>query len=270
MNEQNISQNQQAQPGDVEQRLRVYYGPPLPEQPLPPAAWHAVRHRLGVQAGTRCRRGFRLRLPRKRSRAFVPTAMQDAFARIASEAGVPATQVMLRYRLTPRVHEPVVRGSWLGKRTVRLTLPLAVVTTIGQDELDVLLATGLARSNGVRQANYTLGRLLLAGVVLLASLTLFVCWMHHVLLAGIPPGLALCAVVAWCWQRQARYLAFHADTLMVRWLGRRVACRGLHDLAGHSRVPRRRRWGEPSLAERIERVCGTGVEARENQLTLVG
>ena len=270
MNEQNISQNQQAQPGDVEQRLRVYYGPPLPEQPLPPAAWHTVRHRLGAQTGTRCRRGLRLRLPRKRSGAFVPTAMQDAFARIASEAGVPATQVMLRYRLTPRVHEPAVRGSWLGKRTVRLTLSVVAVTTIGQDQLDVLLAAGLARSIGVRQANYTLGRLLLACVVLLACLTLFVCWMHHIFLAGIPPALALCALVAWCWQWQARSLAFYADTLIVRWLGRGTTCRGLHELAEHSRAPRRRKWGEPSLAERIERVCGAGVEARENQLTLVG
>jgi hypothetical protein len=196
--------------------------------------------------------------------------MQDTFARIASEAGVPATQVVLRFRLTPRVHEPVVRGSWLGRRTVRLTLPLAAVATIGQDELDVLLATGLARSTGVRQANYTLGRLLLVGVVLLACLTLLVCWMHHILLAGMPPALALCVVAAWRWRWQARSLAFHADTLIVRWLGRGTACRGLHDLAGHSRAPRRRRWGEPSLAERIERVCGAGVEAREHQLTLVG
>lgn len=267
MHEQNIGHNQQGEPGDLEQRLCAYYGPPLPEQPLPPTAWHAVRHRLGGQAGVRCRRGLRWRLPRKRARACVPTAMQDAFVRIALEAGIPATQVVLRYRLALRVHGPVVRGSWLGKRTVRLTLPQA---TIGQGELDVLLATGLARSINARQANYTLGRLLLASVVLLACLALFVCWLYHVLIAGIPPALALCAVVAWCWQRQARSLAFHADTLMVRWLGRGPACRGLHALAGHSRAPRRRRWGEPSLAERIERVCGTGVEASEDQLTLVG
>jgi hypothetical protein len=177
---------------------------------------------------------------------------------------------MLRYSLKPLAQESVVRGSWLGKRTVLLTLPLAAVTTIGQDEFDVLLATGLARSIGVRQANYTRGRLLLDCVVLLACLTLFVCWIHHVLLAGIPLALALCAVVGWCWQWQACSLAFYADTLMVRWLGRGATCRGLHELAGHSRAPRRRKWGEPSLAERIERVCGTGVEARENQLTLVG
>jgi hypothetical protein len=196
--------------------------------------------------------------------------MHDAFVRIASEAGLSAPKVVLSYRMKPRVNSPVVRGSWLGKRTVRLTLPLAAVSTIEQDELDVLLATGLARSIGVRQANYTLGRLLLAGMLLLACLTLFVCWKHQVLLAGIPPALALCAVDGWCWQRQARALAFHADTLMVAWLGRQAACRGLHDLADHSRAPRRTKWGEPSLAERIERVCGAGEEARENQLTLVG
>ncbi len=43
-----------------------------------------------------------------------------------------------------------------------------------------------------------------------------------------------------------------------------------HSLTERSRTPRRRRWGEPSLMERIERVCGTGVETRENRLTLVG
>ena len=72
------------------------------------------------------------------------------------------------------------------------------------------------------------------------------------------------------WQRQARSLAFRADTLMVRWLGRGPACSGLHALAERSQAPRRRRWGEPSLVERIERVCRAGVETRENRLTLVG
>ena len=43
-----------------------------------------------------------------------------------------------------------------------------------------------------------------------------------------------------------------------------------HSLAERIRAPRRRQWGEPSLAERIERVCGTGVETKENRLTLVG
>ena len=268
MNEHHVSQSEQSESRDVEQRLSAYYGPKLPERTLPPASWQYMRHRLGGQAGTRGR--SRLRLPRKRSRAYVPTSLHEAFARVASEAGVLSTPEMLRCRLTPHVHEPVVRGSWLGRRTIRLTLPLDMVMTMGQDELDVLLATGLARSVSARHLKYTLGRLLLAGGVLLASLTLLVCWMHHVLLAGIPLALALGAVAAWCWQRQARSLAFHADTLIVRWLGRETACHGLHELAGRSRAPRRRRWGEPSLAERIERVCGTPVEARDKWLTLVG
>src|SRR5215471_16283106 len=106
MHEQQSSQNQQPESWDLEQRLRAYYGPPLPEQPLAPTAWYGVRHRLGVQAGSRCRSKLRLRLPRRRSRVFVPTVMQDAFARIASEAGVPATKLVLRYRMKPRAHSP--------------------------------------------------------------------------------------------------------------------------------------------------------------------
>jgi hypothetical protein len=175
-----------------------------------------------------------------------------------------------RRRLTPHIHEPAIRGSWLGRRTIRLTLPLDALLTMGQHELDVLLATGLAPSISTRTSTYTPGRLLLAGLVLLACLTLIVCWMHHVLPVGIPLALALWAVVVWCWQRQARSLAFHADTLMVRWLGRSHACSGLHTLAERRPASRRGHWGEPSLAERIERVCGTPVEARENRLTLVG
>ncbi len=267
MNEHHVSQSEQSEPEGVEQRLMAYYGPKLPERTLPPASWQYVRHRLEAQAGTRCR--SRLRLPRKRSRAYVPTSLHEAFARIASEASVLSTPEMLRCRLTPHVHKPAVRGSWLGRRTIWLTLPLDAVLTMGQDELDVLLATGLARSISARTSTYTPGRLLLAGLVLLACLTLIVCWMHHVLPVGIPLALALCAVVVWCWQRQARSLAFHADSLMMRWLGRSHACSGLHALAERRPASRRGHWGEPSLAERIERVCGTPVEARENRLTLV-
>ena len=271
MNEHHSSQKKQAEPGDVEQRLSAYYGSPLPEQPLSPAAWHAMRQRLGVQASARCRRGFRLRLPRKRSRAFVPTAIQEAFARIASEAGIPSTQVGLRYRLAPRSHAPVlVRGSWLGKRSVRLTLPLDAAASMEGDELDVLLATGLARYIYARKLTARLARFLLIGIGLLAVVALIVCWIHRLPLVGAPLALALWTVAAWSWQRQARSLAFRADTLMVRWLGRGPACSGLHALAQRSRALRRRRWGEPSLDERIERVCRTGVEARENRLTLVG
>src|SRR5260370_10150820 len=93
--------------------------------------------------------------------------------------------------------------------------------------------------------------------------------MHHVLPVGIPLALALWAVFVWCWQRQAGSLAFHADTLMVRWLGRSHACSGLHALEERRAASRRGHWGEPSVAELIERVCGKPEQDRENPITPV-
>ena len=269
MKEQNFGKSEQ-QPFDLEQRLRAYYGPQLREQPLAQASWQRLRSQLGSQEGTRRRRRLHWRLARRRSRAYVPTSIQQAFARIVYEARVPATQLLLRCSVGPRTHEPAARGSWLGKRKVRLRLPLNALMTMGQAELDVLLAAGLARSISARKPTYTLGRLLLVGVLLIACLTLILLWMHHIPLTGLPVALLLIASVAWLWHIQARSLAFHADTLIVLWLGRSHACSGLHALADRSRTPRRGRWGEPSLAERIKRVCGARVETRSKQLTLVG
>lgn len=270
MNEQNFGKSEQQEPFDLEKRLIAYYGPQLPEQPLLPSSWQHLRHRLGVQEDIGRRRRFRGRLPRKRSRAFVPTSIQDAFARVAYEARVPYRPSMLRCSLKPQGHEPAVRGSWLGRRKIRLLVPLNAVTTMGKAELDVLLATGLARSICVRKPVYTLGRLLLAGIVLIACVALTLFWMHHMPLVGFPLALALCASVVWFLHLQARSLAFRADALIIQWLGRAYVCSGLHALADRSRQPWRRRWGEPSLAERIKRVCGTRVEAMRKELTLVG
>jgi hypothetical protein len=270
MKEQNFGKSKQQEALDLEERLTAYYGPQLREQPLSQTSWQNLRLRLGSQEDAGRRDRFIWCLPRKRSRAYVPTSIQDTFARIAYEARVPSRPSMLRCSLKPHVREPAVRGSWVGRRKIRLILPLNAVAAMEQAELDVLLATGLARSIGARKPIYTLGRLLLSGVVLIASIALILSWMHHVALVGFPLAIALCAMVVWLLQMQARSIAFHADTLMVLWLGRGHVCSGLHTLADHSRTPRRRRWGEPSLMERIERVCGTRVETRDNQLTLVG
>jgi hypothetical protein len=270
MKEQNFNKNEQPGPFDLEQRLKAYYGPQLREQPLSQASWQHLRLRLGVQEGTRQRRHFHWRLPRRRSRAYVPTSIREAFARITYEARIPSPLSMLRCSLGPHIHEPAVHGSWLGKRKIRLLLPLNAATSMGQAELDVLLATGLARSIGARKPRYTLGRLLLAGMALVACLTFILFWIHHLPLVGLPIAILLCASVTWLLHTQARSLAFHADTLIVSWLGRSRVCSGLHALADRSRKPGRSRWSEPSLAERIERVCGTRVETRSNQLTLVG
>jgi hypothetical protein len=198
----------------------------------------------------------------------VPISIQHAFAHIAYEAHIPHVPSMLRYRPMLRAYDPIVRGSWLGRRTIQLLLPVNMLTVMGQAELDVLLATGVARSIYARKPIYMLGRLLLAGGVLLAGITLTLFWMYHLPLAGISIAMMLLAIIAWLLHIQARSIAFHADTLIVRWLGRERVCSGLHALANRSRAPRRRRWGEPSLVERIGRICGTRVEARENELTL--
>ena len=141
---------------------------------------------------------------------------------------------------------------------------------MGQTELDVLLATGLARSIVARKPAYRLGQFLLVALLLIACAALSLFWLHHMPFVGFPVALLLGAVAAWLWHMQARSLAFHADRLMVWWWGRSRACRGLHALADRSRRPERKRWSEPSLEERIERVCGAGVESKSNELTLVG
>lgn len=270
MQEHDFDTNEQAGSSDLEQRLRTYYGPQLREQPLSQASWQHLRPQLGAQEGARRRRRFHRLFARRRSRAYVPTSIQDAFARIVYEARVPSTYARLRCSLEPRRHEPAVRLSWPGRRKIRLLLSLHTLNTMGQSELDVLLATGLARSVTARKPAYRLGQFLLAGLLLIACVALILLWLRQMPLVGLPVALPLCAGAAWFWHIQARSLAFHADTLIVKWLGRSRACSGLHALADRSQDPKRRHWSEPSLTERIERVCGTGVESRSNQLTLVG
>src|SRR5215472_12219381 len=211
MKEQNFDKSKQQEPVDLEKRLRAYYGPQLREQPLAQASWQQLRSRLGAQEEVERRRRFSWHLPRKKSRAYVPTSIQDALARIAYEASIPVRPSMLRCSLMPQIHEPAVRSSWFGRYKILLKLPLNAVTMMGQAELDVLLATGLARSISARKPAYVLGRFLLTGVVLIACLTLILFWMHHLPLVGFPLAIVLCAGVVWLLHMQARSIAFHAD-----------------------------------------------------------
>jgi hypothetical protein len=136
---------------------------------VPPAA------RCTSGARRRCR--GRWRLPQRR-RASVPREFQQALARIAETAGVSVPPSKLCWTLQPRGQEPRVRGSLLGKRSIRLQMPYDAGTTLGRAELEVLLATGLARLLSARSPASMLDRLSLAGVVLLAGLTLIVCWIY--------------------------------------------------------------------------------------------
>lgn len=277
MKEHNTGTGKQREPLDVEQRLAAYFGPPLPEQPLSQAAWQNLRRQLEAQdraahPGRRrhMRMRMRLHLPRNPFHSGVPMFIQDAFTHVSNQARIPTTPSMLRCSFKPRLREPVVHTSWFGKLNVRLLLPLNAAISMESAELEVLLATGLARAIVARRSAYRAGRLLLASVALIACIALILLWMRRFPLVGCSIAVALCASVVCLLHLQARSLAFYADTLIVRWLGRERACRGLHALADRSRTPRHRRWSEPSLAERIERVCGSRVEAKENQLTLVG
>ena len=269
MKEQNFGKSKQREPFDLEKRLSTFYGPQLREQPLSQASWQNLLHRLGSQEDTKRRHHFSLRFPRKRSRAYVPTSIQDTFTRIAYEARIPTRSSMLSFALNPHIREPMVRCSRFGKRKIRLILPLNVIATIGQSELDVLLATGLARSICTYKPINVLGRLMLVSVMLIASLVMIWSWINHVPVVGIPVAIGLYVSIVWLIHLQSRSIAFHADALMVLWLGRGRICNGLHALAVHTQTPRRKRWGEPSLAERIKRICGTRVDIKDNQLTLV-
>jgi hypothetical protein len=269
MKEQNFGKSKQQEPFDLEKRLTTFYGPQLREQLLSQASWQNLRDRLGSQEDTKRRYSFSLRFLRKRSQAHVPTSIQDAFARIAYDAHISSSPSMLRCSLKSKGHEPEIRTSRLGKHKIRLVLPLSAVTTMEQTELDVLLATGLARSICARKPIYSFGRLLLVSMVLIAGIVLILSWMHNVPLVGFPLAIVLCISFVWSMHMQSRSIAFHADALIVLWLGRGRICKGLHALADHSQTPRRKRWGEPSLEERIKRVCGTRVDVKDNELTLV-
>lgn len=270
MKEHDFNTNEQAGSFDLEQRLRAYYGPQLREQPLSQASWQHMRMQLAAQERAQRRRRFHRLFASRRSRAYVPASIQQAFARIVSEAHISSTLVTLRCSLQTHRQEPVARVSWPGRRKIRLLLSIHTLTSMGQAELDVLLATGLARSVGARKPAYRLGQFLLAALLLIACIALILFWLHHMPFVGFLVALLIYAGTTWIWHVQARSLAFYADRLMVFWLGRSRACRGLHALADRSRTPARKRWGEPSFEERIERVCGSGVESKSNQLTLVG
>ena len=259
---------------NMDERLAAFYGPALPEQPLPASSWLDVRSQL------RERRAYRERFLRRwqfrryrRERGRVPPFVQDAFARIVYEARFPINASMLRCVVSPRTRLPEVRVSLLNRRHIRLLLPSLLEGNIEPTILDVVLATGLARFLSMRRPGYILPRLLLFGAVLFAYVMLILSYLKgiplNILLIAIGLCIVLSMVVLWIVGGQRRAMAVRADSLMVQWLGRGRACQGLHALADRSRAPSRRRWGELSLTERIGRVCGTQVQLEQERLTLV-
>jgi hypothetical protein len=255
---------------DLEKRLSAYYGPALRGQPLPASSWLRLRSKLGSQsASSRRWRVPRLHIPRRPRRRSPPAYVSTAFARIVQEARLPYTVTLLSCRYRARGHVPSVRVTLFARRNIRLTLPSNLGQFVGSSELEVLLATGLARYFYVRRPAYVLLHGLVAAVVLLACVALVLFLKSGMPYMAFPLAAGVCAIVLGFSYVKGRRLSFRADNLMVQWLGRSAVCQGLHALAdrelGHYRV----RWGEPSLTERISRICGTRVAVEDEHLTLV-
>ncbi|HZR39830.1 MAG TPA: hypothetical protein VFB12_06930 [Ktedonobacteraceae bacterium] len=256
--------------GDLDKRLAAYYGPQLREQPLSQASWQGLHRQLKPRKKPRLRR----QLPfRKRRSTEIPASVQDACARVAYETRSNRTstelQAMLRCKLKNKMREPAVHVSVLPRPRIKLSLPLDPPRSLGNDALDVLVATGLARYRLSSQPSYLLTRLLFVCIALAGCIEAIIAGPTRLLPLGLPIAMAFCACSLLLLGRQKRKLAIAADAFVVQWLGRGQTCRGLHALADRSRAPYRRKWGELSIAERIERVCGTRTDAHDERLTLV-
>ena len=257
---------------NVEGRLAAFYGLPLPEQPLSTEAWMRLQSKLSTRrfAG---RRPVLRRRYRRVYRKSLPTFLEDAFTSLLYETNLPQSRFpsrILRYSLKAQRRTPVVRASSLGGHRIKLILPLR---PLGPPELDVLLATGLARLHCMSRPAYALKRLVLLGIEPVAILILIVFWLRGPSLPFLPIAITLLVLiglgVVGSLQVVKRSIAMQADVLMVQWIGRSRTCEGLHLLAGRARTARRSYWGEPTLEERIARVCGTRVTVEHERLTMV-
>ncbi len=269
MHERDYEAGRYREKGDLESRLAAYYGPDLHEQPLPESEWLRVRTKLGSKRSIQSKRLRRMIRHRYRASNRVPAYIQDAFFRIVHEAHMQGNTPALRCSFKPAVRLPEVHTSYLGRRKIRLVLPPPAIEPIERTLLDVLLATGLARCSRARRLGNWLLWALLAGSVMFALVT-FILWAAYknsplTLLIAV----TLIIVVVGLVSIQRRRMVFRADKLMVRWLGRSRVCQGLHVLAAQNGKQRRVFLREPSLSERIGRICGTQVEIENERLTLV-
>lgn len=261
---------------DIDERLSAYYGPTLPEQPLAPSSWSRLSSQLPSRRPGR--RWLRLpwRLAQRRANRTLPFSVQEALSRIAFQANMLSAIQRVQCMLRPDILIPSISVSLLGKRTIRLTLPTQVERSPSQAELDILLASGLARYAYIRQPTYAVRQLLLSTLLFLTFLTtvFILVYLRNaftpvVLLLIV--GLCLLLSIAFfrLLNHQARQIARRADILVVQWIGREQTCQGLHALAARSRTPSHRTWGELSLTERINNICHTPVALEEERFTLV-
>ncbi len=273
MNDCNSAEKEHGKVRNLDERLTRYYGAALPERPLPVSSWESLRSQLGTRRPPRFRFTRRWHVRRVTGRGRVPAFVQAAFSHMTYEARLPFGASMLRCSFRRHARVPQVHVSLLHRRHIRLHLPSLLEGSIEPSVLDVLLATGLARYLSMRRASYILPRFLLLSIVPFACLALLLLHLADMpllhLLIAVGLLIVLSVTVLWLLDKGQRVMAEHADSLMVQWLGRGRACEGLRALADLSHAPSRRKWGEPSLTERIGRVCGTQVALEQERLTLV-
>ena len=251
----------------IDERLSSFYGPERTPQQLPFSSWQMLQQRLDKQAVHRS--SYRLKY-RRRTMPAVPLVIQHAFVQILHEAHVPIIHgrtPALRCSFKQRLRGPVVHTALFSK-TIRLTLP--ATSNVMEDEaaLDALLAVGLARYQLAQQWHYRWLYPLILFLLLADGTTLMVAhfyqqWLEFLIAMMVTVSTAMLLYA------QQRQRILQSDMLAVHWLGRSRMCHGLHALADYSSTPYRRQWSEPSLAERIERVCGPRVEANDERLTMV-
>lgn len=275
-NEEKFTKREHGEEFNLDEQLADFYGPQLPEQPLSAASWTRVRSQLSTRRSLKPRlvHWLRRRGYRHSGQERVPWFVHHAFAAIVYEARLPQASyasTMLGCSFKARVRMPKVQTRLMGQQKIKLTLPAQELRSIEAAELDVLLATGLTRLFCMRKRAYAWRRFLVLSIEPLALLVLVVLWLRGLSAQAIPIAIVLYVllglVVVWCLHLLRKRMAISADTLMVQWIGRSRACQGLHLLAGRGKEARS--WGEPTLTERIARVCGTQVAVEDERLTLV-
>ncbi len=275
-NEEKFTKRERGEQFNLEERLADFYGPELHEQPLSATSWTRVRAQLSTRRFPKRmlihwlrRRGYR-----HASQNIVPIFVQHAFTAIVDEARLsrtPYASTKLSCSFKAHVRIPKVQTRLAARPSIKLTLPAQELRSIKPPELDVLLATGLSRLLCIRKRGYALRRFLVLSMVPIALVVLILLWLHGLPAQALPIVITLCVLlvlgVGWCLHLLRKGMAISADAFMVQWLGRSRACQGLHLLAGRGKEARN--WGEPTLAERIARVCGTQVAVEDERLTMV-
>ncbi|MBV9259121.1 MAG: hypothetical protein JO215_13990, partial [Ktedonobacteraceae bacterium] len=198
-------QRQANKSADLEQRLVAYYGPRLREQPLSQNSWHQLRRKLKQSARRRAHLGRHIRHYRSGVvRQPVPEYVRTAFNRVAYDAHVSYTSSVLLCTFKRRVRTPSVHASFYGKQPIRLILPVDTERSLPLSGLNVLLATGVARYQLVKNA--LLVYLLLAGFVTIGVCAGIFYALHNQLLVPILLIVAGGPILLFLLDRQKRHI----------------------------------------------------------------